>query len=236
MSFIQFLDTLIPSSCLLCRRAVRGRKPLCCACEQRLPWNRAACVRCAMPLPVAVSMAAPVCADCLQAPPLFDRAVCAFRYEEPIAGLLNRYKHNGQLACGYWLAHGLARRIREHYQTENMALPDCVLPVPLHWRRMQQRGFDQGREIARVLARQLRLPLATVLQRQRNTQSQQGLNRAQRHSNVRAAFVLRQPLPYRRVALVDDVLTTGSTAAEITRVLRAAGVADVHIWALARTP
>lgn len=236
MPVFQLVDALIPSLCLLCRRAVRGRKPLCRACEQCLPWNRVACVRCAMPLPVAVSMAASICADCLQAPPLFDRALCAFRYEEPIAGLLNRYKHNDQLACGYWLAHGLAQRIREHYQTENIALPDCVLPVPLHWRRMQRRGFDQGYEIARVLARQLCLPLSMALQRQRNTQSQQGLNRAQRHSNLHAAFVLRQPLPYCRVALVDDVLTTGSTATEITRVLYAAGAAEVHLWALARTP
>jgi len=188
-----------------------------------------------MQMPVTAS-ATSICAACLQTSPLFDRAVCAFRYEEPIAGLLNRYKHSGQLAGGYWLAHGLAQRICEHYRTENLALPDCVLPVPLHWRRMQQRGFDQGREIARVLARQLRLPLSTALQRQRNTQSQQGLNRAQRHSNLCAAFVLRQPLHNQRVAVVDDVLTTGSTATEITRVLHAAGVTDVHIWALARTP
>lgn len=232
MSFVQFLDSLIPSSCLLCRTAVRGIKPLCHRCEQGLPWNNAACSRCAMPMPVAVA----VCGECLQSPPLFDRAVCTFRYEDPVAGLLNRYKHNGKLACGYWLAHSLAQRIREHHQAGEIALPDCVLPVPLHWRRLQQRGFDQGREIARVLARRLRLPLSTVLQRQRNTTSQQGLSRAQRYHNLQGAFTLRQPLPYTSVALVDDVLTTGSTATEITRVLHSAGVKQVQVWAIARTP
>lgn len=232
MSIIQFFDALIPSLCVLCRSAIRGRKPLCTVCEKSLPWNVMACTRCAMPLPVA----ARACATCLQMPPSFARAFCAFRYEEPVADLLNRYKHGGQLANGYWLERSFAQQVRLHYQTETMALPDCVLPVPLHWRRLQQRGFDQGREIACVLARQLCLPLSTALQRQRNTTSQQGLSRVQRHSNLRGAFVLRKPLPYRRVALVDDVLTTGSTATEITRVLQAAGVAEVHVWALARTP
>ena len=233
MKLVQFFDSLIPSSCLLCRTAVRGMKPLCHHCEKNLPWNQVSCRHCAMPMPAA----APVCGECLQSPPLFDRAVCAFRYEEPIAGLLNRYKHNSQLACGYWLAHSLAQRIRKQYQEENIALPDCIMPVPLHWRRLQQRGFDQGREIARALARQLTLPLSSALQRQRNTASQQGLNRTQRHSNLHAAFTLRHPLlRCNSVALVDDVLTTGSTATEITRVLRAAGVANVHVWAIARTP
>lgn len=232
MSTMQFFDALIPSVCVLCRKALYGRKPLCFVCEKNLPWNVLACTRCAMPLPVA----ARTCAACLQTPPSFSHAFCAFRYEEPVANLLNRYKHGGQLVNGYWLARCFAQQVCLHYQTETMALPDCVLPVPLHWRRLRQRGFDQGREIARVLARQLRLPLSTVLQRQRNTTSQQGLSRMQRHSNLQDAFVLHKPLRYRRVALVDDVLTTGSTATEITRVLQAAGVAEVHVWALARTP
>ena len=92
MSIIQFFDALIPSVCMLCRGAVRGRKPLCYPCEQALPWNAPACTRCAMPLPLA----ARVCATCLQTPPDFARAFCAFRYEEPVAHLLNRYKHGGQ--------------------------------------------------------------------------------------------------------------------------------------------
>ena len=86
------------------------------------------------------------------------------------------------------------------------------------------------------MRRQLRLPLSTALQRRRSTISQQGLSRAQRYSNLQGAFALRQPLPYTSVALVDDVLTTGSTATAITRVLHAAGVEQVQVWAIARTP
>lgn len=232
MSILQLLDALLPSVCVLCRHAVHGRKPLCFSCESHLPKNTQACVRCAMPLAVAT----PMCASCMQTPPVFTQAFCAFRYEEPIAGLLNRYKHSGHTASGHWLARSFAQGVQAHYQTANIALPECVLPVPLHWRRLQRRGFDQGLEIARVLARQLRLPLLATLRRQRYTVSQQGLSRAQRRRNLQDAFVLHKPLPYHRVAVVDDVLTTGSTATEIARVLQAAGAAEVHVWALARTP
>lgn len=226
-----FFNSLVPSSCLLCSGYVRGLKPLCHGCECDLPWNRHACLRCAMPLPVGR-----VCATCLQMPPVFEQAFCAFRYEEPVAGLLNRYKHSGKLACGHWLAHNLADAITHHYQAERLSLPDCVLPVPLHWRRLRSRGFDQGLEIARVLARRLALPLSMSLRRQRATSSQQALNREQRQQNLAGAFVLQGQLPGRRVALVDDVLTTGSTASEVTALLQDAGMREVHVWAIARTP
>jgi ComF family protein len=111
-----------------------------------------------------------------------------------------------------------------------------VLPVPLHWRRLRSRGFDQGLEIGKVLARRLNIPLSTALRRQRYTASQQALSREQRQRNLAGAFILRKPLPALRVALVDDVLTTGSTANEISALLQNAGVEEVHVWAIARTP
>jgi ComF family protein len=232
MSLFSTLNPFVPSSCLLCNGYVRGLKPLCSGCEDDFPWNSRACFRCAMPL----ATANPVCADCLQSPPVFQRAFCAFRYEEPIAGLLNRYKHNGSLACGHWLAQGLADAIVAQYGREQIAMPDCVLPVPLHWRRLRSRGFDQGLEIGKVLARRLEIPLSTVLRRDRYTDSQQTLSREQRQRNLAGAFVLRRPLATRCVALVDDVLTTGSTANEISVLLQSVGIEEVHIWAIARTP
>lgn len=234
MSLPALLQSLIPSSCLLCNTSVRGIKPLCCRCESGLPWNEDACLRCAMPL----ESAGLICGECLQCPPVFAQAVCAFRYEEPVAGLLNRYKHDRKLYCGHWLAQSAASAITYHYHTHAITLPDCVMPVPLHWRRVQQRGFDQCLEIAKVLARKLKLPLAKdAVQRTRNTQSQQALSREQRQHNLDGAFALhKNAARYTSVALVDDVLTTGSTAAEITRVLHGAGVQAVHVWAIARTP
>ena len=232
MSLLSTLNSLVPSSCLLCNGYVRGLKPLCHGCEHALPWNTHACLRCAIPM----HDAAQVCGQCLQAPPVFQHALCAFRYEPPIAGLLNRFKHSGKLACGHWLAQHLANTIGEHYQTEHMLLPDCVLPVPLHWRRLRNRGFDQGLEIGKVLARRLNISLSTALRRQRHTDSQQALSREQRQHNLAGAFALRKQLAARRIALVDDVLTTGSTANEISALLQTAGVEEVHVWAIARTP
>jgi ComF family protein len=232
MSFLALLDSLVPSSCLLCHGSVRGLKPLCRGCEQDLPWNAQSCLRCAIPMRDAGGL----CASCLQEPLVFQQVCCAFRYEEPVAGLLNRYKHNGTLACGHWLSRGLAEVIAGHYSRQLLELPDCVMPVPLHWKRLRARGFDQGLEIGKVLSRQLLLPLCTDLRRHRHTGSQQGLSREERQVNLSGAFLLKKPVSYRRVALVDDVLTTGSTATEITALLRSAGVEEVHVWAIARTP
>ncbi|MCC7517383.1 MAG: ComF family protein [Pseudomonadales bacterium] len=232
VSLRKSLDVLVSSRCLLCEGTVRSLKPLCAGCEQDLPWNIQACTRCAIPMAVA----APLCSDCVHTPPLFDGALCAFRYEKPVSGLLNRYKHQSQLACGHWLARSMADWVQQYYARQHWPLPDCVMPVPLHWRRLRQRGFDQGREVACVLSRQLRLPLHAGLRRQRHTSSQQTLSRTQRQSNLADAFCLRGVVQGQTVALVDDVLTTGSTATEITGLLRAAGAAAVHVWAIARTP
>jgi ComF family protein len=225
------LSSYIPSSCILCNGLVGGLKPLCTGCENDLPWNNSACVRCAMPM----HDTGQVCGQCLQEPPVFQRALSAFRYENPVANLLNRYKHSGKLLCGYWLAHHLADVGAAHYRAAQIPLPDCVMPVPLHWRRLRRRGFDQGLEIGKVLARQLRLPLVTSLRRQHHTDSQQDLGREQRQCNLAGAFRLAYPLRYGSVALVDDVLTTGSTVTSITNLLRQQGVTDVHVWTIART-
>lgn len=230
MPLPRLLDTLVPSRCLLCDGSVRGLKPLCPGCEHDLPWNHRACRRCALPLPPPVDTL--TCNQCRQQPPLFDAAFCAFRYTAPVDGLLNRYKHGRQLGCGHWLAQALADAL----QTAGQPLPDCILPVPLHWRRLQVRGFDQALETGKVLSRRLGVPLLHGLHRQRHTASQQGQSREQRQRNLAGAFRLSQPLHGRTVAVLDDVLTTGSTANEITQVLLAAGVQEVHVWALARTP
>jgi len=227
-------NAFFASCCLLCNGYVRGLKPLCAGCESDFPWNQFACLRCAMPMPASAGLR--ICGACLQSPPLFEHACCAWVYDDPVAGLLNRYKHSGQLACGYWLAQGLADAVAAHYLQQKITLPDCLLPVPLHWKRLRNRGFDQALEIAKVLSGRLDLPVSRSLQRQRFTDSQQSLDREQRQRNLAGAFALRKPLKSQCVALVDDVLTTGSTANEITALLLSAGVDEVHLWAIARTP
>jgi ComF family protein len=113
-------------------------------------------------------------------------------------------------------------------------LPDAIVPVPLSRARFAERGFNQAGEIARHAARHLGLPLrARLLRRTRDAPAQSGLGAVERRSNLQGAFAVSGSPPP-RIALVDDVLTTGSTAAEAARVLKAAGAARVEIWVAAR--
>jgi ComF family protein len=109
--------------------------------------------------------------------------------------------------------------------------------MPLHRSRLRERGFNQAVELARPLARRLAVPLAAdLVQRVRPGRPQSGLEKSRRRANVRGAFALRRPLDAWHVAVVDDVLTTGATAAELAGVLKAAGAERVEVWVVARTP
>ncbi|RLA51497.1 MAG: ComF family protein, partial [Gammaproteobacteria bacterium] len=118
---------------------------------------------------------------------------------------------------------------------------DLLLPVPLHWRRLWQRGFNQSD----LLCRQLRCahPALTgavlenrLVRRHRATAAQSGSNASQRARNLRGAFTARRPCDNLRIAIVDDVLTTGATASAVASVLQAAGASHIEVWCLARTP
>jgi len=111
---------------------------------------------------------------------------------------------------------------------------DAVLPVPLHWRRRWFRGFNQAVEIGRPVARTLGVPLVTAVYRKRATPFQSGLSALERARNLRSAFVVRGPLPYQHVLIIDDVITTGTTVHQVARVLKIAGVEKVSALAVAR--
>lgn len=216
--------------CLLCQRP--GRR-LCVDCSRDLPWNDQACQHCALPLPHAE----PLCGQCLNQPPPY-RALSVFRYAFPADRLLARLKYHGRLEPGQVLGGLLADVVT----AGNDAIPDLLLPVPLHPERLRERGFNQAVELARPLAKALGLPLELqLLARHQHTRMQKSLNARERHANLRHAFrldssryeALGQP---RSVAIIDDVLTTGATASAISRLLLQAGVTDIRVWTLARTP
>jgi ComF family protein len=219
--------------CALCGAITNNPYDLCSPCETDLPWIKAACTRCGIGLPF--SSDTPLCGECLAKPPPFTRCIAPFRYEFPVVELINGFKFNGQLRYGRLLGTLLLQQLQAAYHSE--PLPECIIPVPLHWRRLQKRGYNQSREIARQLASGLDLPCRPrVVKRRRYTTSQQSLNRKQRLKNLRHAFKVKPGLPYRRVAVVDDVFTTGVTLAEFSNALISAGIEEVHCWCLARTP
>lgn len=219
---------LLPPRCLLCGGTGADGIDLCADCNTELPRNPICCKRCALPLAVPADL----CGECQRQLPNWDAAWAPFRYGWPLDRLESRYKFGADLAAGRVLATLWLREPRP------IELPQLLLSVPLHRRRLRQRGYNQALELARPLARGLGVPLRhDALHRQRPTDAQTELDAVGRRKNVRGAFALRAgtALP-EHVAILDDVMTTGATLAECTRVLRRAGVQRIDVWALARAP
>jgi ComF family protein len=219
---------LLPLRCLLCGAAGAKGIDLCADCAADLPRNHSCCARCALPLAIPAAL----CGECQRYAPPWDGAWAPFRYGWPLDRLESRYKFGADLAAG--------RVLSTLWQREScpVALAQCLLTVPLHRRRLRQRGYNQALELARPLARALGLPLRhDVLQRTRSTEAQTELDAISRRRNVRGAFALRHGIELpAHVAILDDVMTTGATLAECARVLKRGGVQRVDVWALARAP
>jgi ComF family protein len=147
------------------------------------------------------------------------------------------FKYQSRLVNGRVLAAGISTYLQQQYHAD--MLPALLVPVPLHGRRVRQRGFNQSLELARWLSQQLAIPVANnLVARSRHTPQQTGLSAAERKRNLRGAFRVRQGfrfVPGTTVAIVDDVVTTGTTVTALAKVLLRAGAEEVHVWAIART-
>ncbi|HET7863871.1 MAG TPA: ComF family protein [Burkholderiaceae bacterium] len=204
-------------------------------CVQGFAAPRPRCRLCALPLPGQ----ARECGQCLKAPPPFAAAVAAVDYAFPWNGLIASLKFHGSVEHAGALARLLADAVHHSLIAGNALAPDLIVPVPLAPARLRQRGHNQAWELARRMARLWRLPAqADALARWQDTAPQLSLTRAQRLSNLRGAFVVtpkgRPCIAGRRVALVDDVMTTGATATEAALTLRRGGASEVQVWVLAR--
>jgi len=221
----RWLAIVMPLDCVVCGASAQTNQDLCPACLEDLPRLHQVCSRCGMALSVASSGP---CGQCLKQPPEFDAVWAPFAYEFPLDQLIQQFKFSDQLVFGRLLA-------RLMLQTGSPQLPEVLIPVPLHPARLRQRGFNQATELALHLGRQLAVPVAaSVLARSRDTPSQSGLDASQRRANLKQAFAMAGELAWGHVALVDDVMTTGSTARCCARVLKAAGVRRVDVWVCAR--
>jgi ComF family protein len=222
---------LLPSVCVLCRGVGRPEIDLCSACELDLPANDAACSRCAIPLTVDADSSC-ICGACLRRPPAFHAAFVPFRYGYPLDWLVHGLKYRREAACGRILGALLAQRLLARSAG---SFPDLIIPTPLATRRYRERGFNQAIELARPISAAVGVAWrADLAIRQRDTREQSGLRRKERRRNVRGAFALSEPLLARHVAILDDVVTTGSTAHELSRVLRRGGATRIEVWAVAR--
>lgn len=221
--------THAPSRCEVCR--AWPAQPVCEDCVARFAQPQPRCRRCALPVPAGVAE----CGACLKNPPPLDACHAAVTYAYPWAGLIGRYKFQGQPG---W-AGAFATLMRSAPWVEP-ALDQAhwVLPMPLSRQRLAERGFNQALEIARRLAPAAKVD-AHLLLRVRDTAPQTALDRGQRMANVRDAFA-PEPLRAHRlrgasVVLVDDVMTSGASLHGAARALRAAGAAHVTAVVFART-
>jgi len=222
------IHRLFPVTCLLCLDP--GQPPaldLCRGCEEDLPQNLPACFGCA----AAMAQAGELCANCRQHRPAFDRAFVPYRYEFPLVELVHRLKYGRQIAISRILGTVLAHRLAER----GPQAVDAIVPVPLHPSREARRGYNQAGEIARFAAELLALPvLDRVALRVRATEEQAALPAIVRRVNVSGAFEVLVGCVPPAVAIVDDVLTTGSTADALAQALKRAGCRRVEVWAVAR--
>ncbi|MFP5431432.1 MAG: double zinc ribbon domain-containing protein [Gammaproteobacteria bacterium] len=230
-----FKQALAPASdCLLCQTPASSAQPLCDGCLADLPWNAHACERCALPLPPELLL----CGECRPRPPPQQSAIAPLRYVFPVDSLVAGHKYHRQLAYTPLFSQILLEAIR----AADRPLPQLVIPVPLHTRRLAERGYNQSLELARPVARTLGLPLETrLVKRERHTRAQRTLDAATRQLNLERAFAVDtrrlEHLAYPvHVALVDDVLTTGATVGAIAGLLQRHGVTDIDVWCVARTP
>lgn len=215
--------------CQLCGAANAGRLGICGACEQALPHNLSACRRCALPIPDIGH--AQLCGQCLACPPPCYQAQVPYIYAAPLDALITGLKFRQQLYSAQLLGGLLA----QHLQTNLRTYPECIVPVPLHPRRLRERGYNQALELARPLARSLGIGLEkNLVQRVRQTRPQTELKLASRATNLRQAFQLKRSPNYRHIALVDDVITSGHTANALAQEFHRRGIEKIEIWAIAR--
>jgi ComF family protein len=203
---MRFLFNLIPHICVLCRLPSQRNEDLCLDCAKQLPY---------LPADSAA-------------------LVGVFRYETPVDNLIAGLKFHDKLFYADLLGNMLVDQLKIIYQTYEQ--PEVIIPVPLHPIRLRERGFNQAVELARPIAKKLKLKIdLTSCKRVKHTSAQSLIHADERHANIKNAFAVVKPISYKHVAIIDDVVTTGSTVLELSKALREAGVEKIDTWCIAKT-
>lgn len=214
---------LLPQACLLCGGA-SGAALLCANCDSELPRLPAGrCASCALPIPDG-----DICGACLDRPPRFDDVTAVFAYGFPVDALIQAFKYGGNLAVATVLGAALGNAVATH--------ADAIIPMPLSPQRLRQRGFNQALEIARGVSRITGIPvMRDACRKVIETPPQATLPWKERAKNMRGAFVCDADLSGKKIAVIDDVMTSGATLNELAKNLRRAGAVHISGWVVART-
>jgi ComF family protein len=201
------LNKLLPYTCILCGMPSNCQQDLCTHCRADLPWIE----------------------DSLP-----NNTIALFHYQKPINNLIKALKFNSKLIYAKILGELMAKKLMYHYQ-ENK-LPELIIPVPLHKKRLCERGFNQAVELARPIAKKLKMPIdLDSYIRVKHTEAQALMPAKQRAKNIHQAFAARKNLTVKHVALIDDVITTGNTINELSKIIYQSNIEKIDIWVCAKT-
>jgi ComF family protein len=219
---------LLAQYCLLCASHDGAELGLCPDCWADLPWHHEPqCPQCALPSNGLT------CGRCLNTAPCFDATLALFSYNFPVDRLLQHYKYHDMLPLARTFASLLQQKLDARPHREKI---DCIIPMPMHYSRLQRRGFNQALEIARIISHNMQIPLDYhSCQRIKPTPPQASLAFKDRIKNIRGVFSCAADLHGLNIALVDDVMTTSASLNELAKILKQAGAARVECWVIART-
>lgn len=225
--FKSFNTDFIQSNCLLCGSPSEKNWCLCNPCRLELPYIEHSCKTCGSSVPLDVKR----CGACIVDPPKTNQVVTILHYVSPVDYLVKKMKYHNQLEIAQLFGKLLVKQL----ETQQESWPDQIIPVPLHSSRLQQRGYNQAVEIARTVSKALNIPMnLTNCIRTRPTEPQFELSLDKRKTNVKNAFDIVHEIDAKHVAIIDDVMTTGSTVNELTSALLKSGIEKVDIWVCSR--
>ena len=228
--FQKILNFLLPPHCPICGKQIWDHHAVCGECFGKLHFiSGAICQKCGKPLPYKEAQ---VCASCLKKPPIYNRAISILKYNETSKALILPFKHADNIELTPLLSQWMSRKGKD------LILEcDCIIPVPLHITRLFKRKYNQSALLAKSLSKIYKKEyLPSVLVRSKRTESQGHMSSTQRKQNIKNAFKIQNAdrIKGKKVLLIDDVMTTGATINECTKVLLKAGAKSVSILTLAR--
>ena len=209
------INYLFPSTCIFCGATSSHKLDLCVACENDLPFLQ--------PLPKGQAICGAF------------RTFALFYYQTPVKQLMLGLKFNNRLVNAKIFGELLASHL--YYQYQNQEKPEVIIPMPLHFTRLRERGYNQALELARPIAKKLKIPIdKSSAERTKNTIAQALLPAKKRAQNTEQAFCVNKAKikRYKHVAVVDDVITTGNTATEFCKMLYQNGVNKIDVWCVAK--
>jgi len=224
-------SVLFSPTCILCGQLTHTTASLCPECTTELPYNKQCCSCCSIPLDQKTQKKL-LCGACQKQPLSYQYSQIPLIYKKPINRFIQNFKFNNDFVTGKILCDIFESRLPNVSKIK----PQALVPVPLHPSRIRLRGYNQALWLANRLSKFTGIKVDNnLIKRIKKTSPQQELKSKQRRTNLKDAFQLNKTIHYKSIAIIDDVVTTGTTVSEIAKLFKKEGVAQIEVWALART-